>query len=136
MLDFSIPADIDQVCMAAERISDFCALHDMNAKLVMRLGLSIEELLSVIITKNKGLGSVDLRVFVLDDMTGIRIRCAGQNYDPFQDQSSDSDFLMGVEMLKKLADVTMHTFTLGFNTLNIIFRRDGHERERETSRPL
>ena len=90
----------------------------------MRLGLSIEELLTVLISKSPELGSVDLRVFVLEHMMGIRIRCAGQNYNPFQDQSSDSDFLMGVEMLKKMADVTVHTFTLGFNTLNIIFGRD------------
>ena len=127
VLDFSIPAEIREACMAAERISDFCRLHDMDARMVMRLGLAIEELLNVIITKSPMIDSVDLRVFVLEGNTGIRIRCAGQNYDPFNDQTSDRDFLMGVEMLKQMADVTMHSFTLGFNTLNIIFRRDEHE---------
>ena len=127
VLDFSIPADISMACGAAERISDFCRLHDMDNRLIIRLGLSIEELLTVIIAKSPEIDSVDLRVFALEGMTGIRIRCAGKNYDPFQDQDSADDFLMGVRMLKKMADVTVHTFTLGFNTINIIFRRDGNE---------
>ena len=67
---------------------------------------------------------MDLRVFVLEGNTGIRIRCAGQSYNPFDDQTSDSDFLMGVEMLKQMADVTLHSFTLGFNTINITFREN------------
>ena len=136
VLDFSIPAHIDEACAAAERISDFCALHDMDTKLVMRLGLSIEELLNVIIAKSPEIGSVDLRVFVLEGMTGIRIRCAGKNYDPFQDQDSDEDFLMGVHMLTRMADVAVHTFTLGMNTINIIFRRDEHENPNGPGRSL
>ena len=136
VLDFSIPADISMACGAAERISDFCSLHDMDTRLIIRLGLSIEELLTVIIAKSPEIDSVDLRVFALDGMTGIRIRCAGKNYDPFQDQDSDDDFLMGVAMLKKMADVSIHTFTLGFNTINIIFRRNGNEHQDGPQRSL
>lgn len=124
VLDFSIPADINKACDAAERISGFCSLHSMEPKLVMRLGLSIEELLNVLISKSPEINSLDLRVFVMEGMTGIRIRCAGKNYDPFHDEKSDDDFLMGVRMLKKMSDVAVHTFTLGCNTINIIFRRD------------
>ena len=136
VLDFSIPADISMACGAAERISDFCSLHDMDTRLIIRLGLSIAELLTVIIAKSPEIDSVDLRVFALDGMTGIRIRCAGKNYDPFQDQDSDDDFLMGVTMLKKMADVSIHTFTLGFNTINIIFRRNGNEHQDGPQRSL
>ena len=136
VLDFSITADISMACGAAERISDFCSLHDMDTRLIIRLGLSIEELLTVIIAKSPEIDSVDLRVFALDGMTGIRIRCAGKNYDPFQDQDSDDDFLMGVTMLKKMADVSIHTFTLGFNTINIIFRRNGNEHQDGPQRSL
>ncbi|MCR4770892.1 MAG: hypothetical protein K5855_01145 [Oscillospiraceae bacterium] len=124
VLDFSIPGEIGAVCEAAERIHDFCALHDMDPKLVMRLELSIEELLSVIVKKNPGLESIDLRAFALTGMTGIRVRCSGRNYNPFEDDDPDDDFLMGVRMLKKMADVTTHTFTLGTNSINIIFGRD------------
>ena len=129
VLDFSIPADIDEACVAAERISDFCSLNRMDTKQVIRLGLSIEELLNVIITKSPEIESVDLRVFAMDDMTGIRIRCAGRIYDPFEDEDSDEDFLMGIKMLKKMADEATHTFTLGFNTISIVFRRAGNEHQ-------
>ncbi|MBP5166881.1 MAG: hypothetical protein ILP09_06445 [Oscillospiraceae bacterium] len=124
VLDFSIPGEIGAVCEAAERIHDFCELHEMEPRLVMRLQLSIEELLNVIVTKNPGLESVDLRAFALEGITGIRIRCAGRNYNPFEDDDPEDDFLMGVRMLKKMADVTTHTFTLGTNSINIIFGRD------------
>ena len=129
VLDFSIPADIDEACVAAEQISDFCSLNHMDTKQVIRLGLSIEELLNVIITKSPEIESVDLRVFAMDDMTGIRIRCAGKIYNPFQDRDSDDDFLMGIKMLQKMADEVFHTFTLGFNTISIIFRRNSNGRK-------
>ena len=53
--------------------------------------------------------------------TGLRIRYAGQSYDPFEDTESDMDFLMGINMLKKMAEIVRHSYTLGTNTLNIMF---------------
>ena len=40
--------------------------------------------------------SVDLRAFAMPGTTGLRIRYAGQSYDPFEDTESDMDFLMGI----------------------------------------
>lgn len=61
VLDFSIKADMDSVCRASEQIKDFCADNNMNKKQTVRLGLAIEELLNVVISKNDGLNSIDLR---------------------------------------------------------------------------
>lgn len=121
VLDFSIPPDMDRVCDASEQIKDFCADNDMSIKQTVKLGLAIEELLNVIIEKSPGINSVDLRAFAVDGSAGIRIRCAGVNYDPFNDNSSDEDFLLGINMIKKMADVTKHTYTFGMNIINIIF---------------
>ena len=62
----------------------------------------------------------DLRAFALDDITGIRIRCVGIRYNPFED-SDDEDLLMGVKMISKMADVVTYTYALGMNTINIVF---------------
>ena len=121
ILDFSIKADVDSVCYASEQIQGFCSDNNMDGKHTMRLGLAIEELLNVIISKSPGLVSIDLRAYALNGMAGLRIRCFGNNYDPFSDDDSDDDFLMGISMIKKMADVTKHTYTLGMNIINIIF---------------
>jgi Na+-driven multidrug efflux pump len=121
ILDFSIAADMDEACDAAEKIKDFCAENDMDMKMTIKLGLAIEELLNVIIQKTSGITSVDLRAFALQGSTGIRIRCAGKNYDPFTDKDSDEDFLMGINMIHKMAEATTHIYTLGMNIVTIIF---------------
>ena len=121
ILDFSIAANMDEVCAAAEKITDFCAENNMSMKLTMKLGLAIEELLNVIIQKTPGIVSIDLRAFALMGSTGLRIRCAGQSYDPFADDDSDDDFLMGINMIRKMSDTTTHIYTLGMNIITIIF---------------
>ncbi|MGN0612690.1 MAG: MATE family efflux transporter [Porcipelethomonas sp.] len=121
VLDFSIKADVDSVCYASEQIQGFCSDNNMTHKYTIRLGLAIEELLNVLIAKSPDIASIDLRAYALDGMTGLRIRCLGDNYDPFNDTDSDEDFLMGVSMIRKMADVTSHTYTLGMNIINIIF---------------
>ncbi|MBR3241951.1 MAG: hypothetical protein IKF90_04520 [Parasporobacterium sp.] len=121
VLDFSVPADMEKVCEASEQISEFCELHQMSPKQVMRLGLSIEELLNVMIQKNPELRFVDLRAYILQGVIGIRIRCTGKNYNPFEDSDSDEDFLMGILMLKKMCQAVTHTYALGMNTINLIY---------------
>ena len=121
VLDFSVPANMEAVCGASEQIRDFCALHQMERKLTMRLGLAIEELLNVMLEKDPTIKDVDLRAFALEGAAGIRIRCAGSRYNPFEDEDSDDDFLLGIHMLKKMAHAVNHTYTLGMNTINIIF---------------
>ena len=121
ILDFSIAANMDEACDAAEKIKDFCADNEMNMKMTIKLGLAIEELLNVIIQKTPDIVSIDLRAFALDGSTGIRIRCAGKSYDPFTDKESDDDFLMGINMIHKMADTTTHIYTLGMNIITIIF---------------
>ena len=121
ILDFSIRADVDSVCYASEQIQEFCSENNMSPKYTMRFGLAIEELLNVIISKSSDINSIDLRAYAFDGMAGLRIRCFGNNYDPFNDSDSDDDFLMGISMIKKMADITSHTYTLGMNIINIIF---------------
>ena len=121
VLDFSIPPDMVAVCDASEQIQGFCGANRMGPRQSMQLGLSIEELLSVLIQKIPGLRSMDLRSYAFDGTLGLRIRYAGLSYNPFSDEESDEDFLMGINLLRKLSHVTTHTYSLGMNTLNILF---------------
>lgn len=123
VLDFSIVPNMENICQASEQIKEFCETNNMDRKQTMRLGLAIEELMSVLTQKNEKLESVDLRAFALDGYTGIRIRCAGIRYNPFEDEEDeeDEDFMMGISMLKKMAETVHYTYSLGMNTMNIMF---------------
>ena len=129
ILDFSIVPDVEHICEASEQIKDFCAANNMDRKQTMRLGLAIEELMTVLVQKHDNLESVDLRAFALDGCTGIRIRCAGKRYNPFEDEQ-DEDFMMGVVMLKKMAEAVYYTYSLGMNIMNILFEGKEESQER------
>lgn len=121
VLDFSIVPNAEDICGASEQIIEFCKHNHMGTKQTMRLQLSIEELLTVIAQENPDLKSVDLRAFSLEENTGIRIRCAGKRYNPFEHaRQEDSDFLMGIVMLEKLAQVVTYTYSFGMNILNVL----------------
>ncbi len=123
ILDFSIAADMNEVCDAAEKLKDFCSANQMDMKLTMKLGLAIEELLNVIIEKTPDIGSIDIRAFALDGSTGVRIKCAGRNYDPFSDKAreEDDEFFMGINLIHKMADTTTHKYIFGMNLITILF---------------
>ena len=121
VLDFSIVPTAENICSASEQIIDFCRHNQMDSKRTMKLQLSIEELLTVIVQKNPDLKTVDLRAFSLEENTGIRIRCAGRRYNPFeQDGEEDHDFMMGVAMLEKMADVVNYIYSFGMNIINVL----------------
>ena len=126
VLDFSLAANMDEVCDAADKLQDFCSENDMDSMMTMKMGLAIEELLNVIIQKMPGLISIDLRAFALGGSTGVRLRFTGKKYDPFTDKESDDDFLMGINMINKLADTTTHVYFFGMNHLTIIFPDSQH----------
>jgi hypothetical protein len=122
VLDFSITPSSENNCEASERIKDFCEGNHMNAKQTNRIQLSIEELLEVIAEKIPNLQSVDLRVFAFEDSTGVRIRCDGKPFNPFMEaERGEGDFYMGINMLKGMAKEVKYSYTLGMNTLNIMF---------------
>ena len=126
VLDFSIKPVTEEICDAAEKIKDFCAENSLDRKTVMKLSLSIEELLVVVGNHLKNSGSIDLRVFVLAGETGIQIRSAGELYNPFKEamDTPDDPELMGVNMLMKMASDTIHYYALGMNTLHIFFENN------------
>ncbi len=123
VLDFSIEPNVEAVCDAAERISEFCEINQMDKKLLMRLSLAIEEFLTLLVQKSHDLKSVDLRAFVLEDSTGIQVRYSGEKYNPFEGDEEDEELLMGVQMLEKLSEIVTHYYSLGFNTIHIFFER-------------
>ena len=120
VLDFSVSPDNISICEAAEQIAEFCQLNKVSTKLTLKLEMAIEEMATIYVQKNKNLESVDLRAFALPGSTGIRIRCAGIPFNPFE-ADDDDDMLMGAVIIKKIATVTKYMYVLGLNNISIFF---------------
>lgn len=123
VLDFSVEADNDAICTAAERIREFCELNNVELKLSTRLSMAIEELLVMLSNRIENVKEFDLRAFMGDNMLGIRIRCIGDSFDPFAPEYEDDEDMMGVQMIKKLATDVTQSHAMGMNTIHIFFDR-------------
>ena len=128
VLDFSIEPTEQNICDASEQIRDFCIRNHMDQKGTNRIGMAIEELLMVMKEANPGMKSVDLRVFALEASTGVRIRSAGERYNPFEMAQDGEDlFYLGVTMLQNMAEEISYSYALGMNTLYLSFAGSGRK---------
>lgn len=126
---FSVNNDISQVVEASEKITDFCEANGFSQKQTMAVSLSIEEMLTVILSNcfspddNQ---TVDIRVFKLQDVIGLRLRNAGKEFNPvkyFEENADKPDMmtdLLGIKMITKLADCVLYQRTFGMNSLLIL----------------
>ena len=133
VLDFSIAPSEQNICDASDQIREFCIRNHMDQKGTNRIAMAIEEMLMVMKEENPEMKSVDLRAFALETVTGIRIRCAGDRYDPFERAKQQEDLrYLGVNMLRSMAGEISYSYTLGMNTLYLEFPRqlqDGRKKE-------
>lgn len=121
VLNFSVDDDVDQICEASSRITDFCMNNGMHAKQVMRMSLAIEEIMTLIVQINSGNQvSFDVRAFALQGVIGIRFRYNGMDFNPFQSLSEQDDQYMGVRLVENLVKETVYQRTFGMNTLQIL----------------
>lgn len=133
VLDFSIAPSEQNICDASDQIREFCIRNHMDQKGTNRIAMAIEEMLMVMKEENPEMKSVDLRAFAPETVTGIRIRCAGDRYDPFERAKQQEDLrYLGVNMLRSMAGEISYSYTLGMNTLYLEFPRqlqDGRKKE-------
>ncbi len=124
IIDFSVDANPEAICEASEKISGFCSTNELSHKQSMRLGLAIEEILTLMTdecfenTQNK---TFDLRAFHLDQSTGIRIRCLGKQFNPFaKNYDLPQDQSLGIELIQSIANNIEYQHILGANCIVLI----------------
>jgi hypothetical protein len=121
VLNFSVGDDVEQICEASSRITNFCTNNGMQPKQMMRMSLAIEEIMTLIVQMNSGNQvSFDVRAFSLQGMIGIRFRYNGIDFNPFQNLQEQNECYMGIRMVESLVEETMYQRTFGMNTLQIL----------------
>lgn len=121
VLNFSVGDDVEQICEASSRITDFCKMNGMHEKQMMRMSLAIEEIMTLIVQINGGNRvSFDVRAFALQGVIGIRFRYNGIDFNPFQSFPEQDEQYMGIRMVKTLVGETVYQRTFGMNTLQIL----------------
>lgn len=129
VIDFSVRNSPREAAEAAERIGDFCNNNGLSAKQTMAVSLSIEEMLIVQMEHCFQAGdenTVDVRVFAVQGVLGLRIRNAGRQFNPvaYYESRQGNDEVgeaLGVRMILKLAEEVRYQRTFGVNTLTILF---------------
>ncbi|MBQ7419075.1 MAG: hypothetical protein IJV18_13470 [Acidaminococcaceae bacterium] len=120
VINFTLPGEPDEICSACEKISEFCSKNGMSPKQYMKISLSMEEMMTLIVQVNKGTPvSFDLRVYSLTDSLGIRIRYDGIAFNPVHAKECKDDAYMGVRMLDELVNEILYRKVFGVNTLII-----------------
>ena len=129
VIDFSVRNDIQAAVDASARIVAFCETNDMGARRTMAVSLAIEELLNILLQYCFQPGedvTVDLRVFIIQGATGLRIRNGGRQFNPLEyyeahkDEDAFGDTL-GIQLVLKLAEEVRYQRTFGVNTLTVLF---------------
>ncbi|RKJ81934.1 hypothetical protein D7X33_03110 [Butyricicoccus sp. 1XD8-22] len=127
VIDFSVENRPSAVTEAAEKISAFCEANSLTPKELMAVSLSIEEMLLIILEHCFQQGesaTADVRVYVLPDEIGIRIRNAGKTFNPLEyyKEQRDKDAFgetLGLRMIEAMAKKVIYQRTFGVNTLTI-----------------
>lgn len=121
VLNFTLPDSAEEICAACEKISEFCEENGMSPKKYMKLSLSMEEMMTLIAQVNNDTPvTFDLRVFSLQDVTGIRIRYGGVFFDPIHSKDYENEEFLGFRMIEKLVEDVTYRQTFGVNTLLIL----------------
>lgn len=130
VIDFSVNNDPQAVAQASERITGFCEGNAMGPRRTMAVSLAIEEMLTILLQNCFQPGEdawVDVRVFLIQGATGLRIRSAGRQFNPLEYYAAhreDMDVL-GIQLVLKLAEEVRYQRTFGVNTLTVLFDKGG-----------
>ncbi len=127
VIDFSVENSLPAVTRAAERISSFCSNNNLNPKQAMAVSLSIEEMLIILLEHCFHPGenvTADVRVFAVQGEVGVRIRNAGEQFNPlaYYEEHKDTDMLgdtLGIVLIQNMAKTVKYQRTFGVNTLTI-----------------
>lgn len=118
VINFSVNGDAESICDASGKITDFCESNGMNTKQTMRISLALEEIMTLISSKNENNDGFDLRVYSLQGVIGIRIRYGGSEFNPLIYSDGDMEF-MGVRIIESICEQTLYQRTFGTNTVQI-----------------
>lgn len=137
VIDFSVGNDPAEAALAAERIEAFCGNNGMGARRTMAVSLSIEEMLVLLMDncyRPEEHAWADVRVFVIQGVTGLRIRGAGKQFNPLEyyEAHKEEDIMgdtLGIQLVLKLAVDVRYQRTFGVNTLTVLFdKKEGEDR--------
>ncbi len=122
VLNFSVSDSVEEICTTSERLSDFCSEIGIGMKDSMSLGLAVEEIMTLIAEVNGGTPvRFDVRMFSVHDVTGLRIRYGGLEFNPFSpDHDKDDEQYLGAELISRIAEHVLYQRTFGVNTVQVL----------------
>jgi Na+-driven multidrug efflux pump len=125
VINFSVDSELENICEASSRITDFCEQNGMLPKQTMRISLAMEEIMTLIAKKNEEKVEFDLRVYSLQGVIGIRIRYSGNDFNPLNFADDGDEDYMGIRMIENMVEKALYQRTFGTNTMQILIEGGG-----------
>ncbi|MCL2254417.1 MAG: hypothetical protein FWC09_08220, partial [Lachnospiraceae bacterium] len=127
-ISFSVENKLEKASEAAAKISDFCEESGLPPKQTMQISMSVEEIITLIINKNKTKDfSVSVRLFILEGTIILRFRNAGEKFDAVEyykeniaDDIEKNLDIIGMKYITQSANVIYYRQTFGVNSLVVI----------------
>ncbi|MEG0429212.1 MAG: MATE family efflux transporter [Hydrogenoanaerobacterium sp.] len=129
-ITFSVRNNIEDIVVASDRITAFCTENEIAINRSNKVGLAVEEILSVLIVHCLNPAKeqyVDIRVRKLNDEVMIRFRYTGKIFDPvryYELHKADEEMmseLLGLKLIINASSLIEFRQTFGSNNLMIIF---------------
>ena len=126
---YTVTSNMDSICSTRDEIIEFCLSKNMDKKTAGKLGLSLEDVMSVMCENalSSPESPIDIRVYSDEETIGISMMCFGKRYDPFEsddddpDDDEDMDFLLGAKLIDNISKNCYYTYTMGINVINVEF---------------
>lgn len=119
VINFSVANSAEAICDASGRITNFCEQNGMLPKQTLRVSLAMEEIMTLISSRNEGGVDFDLRVYSLQGVIAIRIRYSGKEFNPLAHAGDGDDAYMGIRLIESMVEQTLYQQTFGMNTVQI-----------------
>ena len=121
VINFSVAGNDKDICEASDKIAGFCTENRMEPRQVMRFGLAIEEVMTMIVRANAGSAvRFDVRAFSMQGDMGIRIRYDGRPYNPFDLRGSHDEAYLGIQLISGMMEQVVYQRTFGVNTIQLL----------------
>ncbi len=125
---YEVASNMAGICDTRDEVIQFCLEKNMAKNTAGKLGLSLEDVMSVMCENalDDPDSPIDVRVYSDDGTIGISMMCFGKKYDPFESADTDAkeedeDFILGAKLIDNISKNCYYTYTMGINVIIVEF---------------
>jgi Na+-driven multidrug efflux pump/anti-sigma regulatory factor (Ser/Thr protein kinase) len=124
VLDVTIRSNVDDVVGLSEKLIDFAKENNVNGKIAMIIGMSVEEMaVNTIRYNNNEIEYIDIFSKIGENEITIAFKDSGIEFDPSTYECEEKGSFENIEVLQKIADNISYARLIGMNSTVITIKK-------------